>query len=57
MAWSRSQRAVVETDPGSLLAVRIGDLGWAFALLGPRRSLGPAEERERSDGDAEADAD
>jgi mRNA-degrading endonuclease toxin of MazEF toxin-antitoxin module len=24
---------VVETDPGSLLAVRIGDLGWAFALL------------------------
>ena len=23
---------VVETDPGSLLAVRIGDLGWAFAL-------------------------
>ena len=24
---------VVETDPGSLLAVRIGALGWAFALL------------------------
>jgi mRNA-degrading endonuclease toxin of MazEF toxin-antitoxin module len=24
---------VVETDPGSLLAVRIGGLGWAFALL------------------------
>ena len=24
---------VVETDPGSLLAVRIGNLGWAFALL------------------------
>ena len=24
---------VVETAPGSLLAVRIGDLGWAFALL------------------------
>lgn len=24
---------VVESDPGSLLAVRIGDLGWAFALL------------------------
>jgi mRNA-degrading endonuclease toxin of MazEF toxin-antitoxin module len=23
----------METDPGSLLAVRIGDLGWAFALL------------------------
>lgn len=24
---------VVETDPESLLAVRIGGLGWAFALL------------------------
>lgn len=23
---------VVTSDPGSLLAVRIGDLGWAFAL-------------------------
>lgn len=24
---------MVADDPGSLLAVRIGDLGWAFALL------------------------
>lgn len=24
---------VVDTDPGSLLAVRVADLGWAFTLL------------------------
>jgi mRNA-degrading endonuclease toxin of MazEF toxin-antitoxin module len=33
---------VVDSDPGSLLAVRIGQLGWAFALeidRPPRRRL------------------
>lgn len=33
---------VVDSDPGSLLAVRVGQLGWAFALeidRPPRRRL------------------
>ncbi len=49
---------VVPTDPGSLLAVRIGDLGWAFALLLDRPvrkrltdcvGVATAEEMERVD--------
>ncbi len=49
---------VVETDPESLLAVRIGDLGWAFALLldrpvrkrlTERVGVATAEEMERVD--------
>jgi hypothetical protein len=31
---------VVDSDPGSLLAVRIGEFGWAFAL-GNRSSTSP----------------